>query len=119
MIEQAKEAYTWAAIYTDGSFIAEYEPGCPEGHGFAEVDSTRVKQMRIASNDLHLRSHYIEIPEGATPVFFRRRSIALQPSGGETLPTAHCIGWKQGESAVYLFVFNDGSTLLTNDLQAV
>jgi hypothetical protein len=121
MIEQAKEAYTWAALYIDGSYIAEYEPSCPNGRGFAEVDATRVKQLRIASDDLHLRSHYVEVPEGATPVFFRRRSIALQPVDGQTttLPTVHCIGWKHDDKAVYLFISDNGNTLLTDNLQAV
>jgi hypothetical protein len=66
-------------------------------------------------------SHRVDVPAGATPIFFRRRSVEINPLQGETgnRTTTHCIGWKRGDEAVYLFVFDDGSTLLTNDLQAV
>ncbi len=37
----------------------------------------------------------------------------------ETHKTAHCIGWKRGDEAIYLFVLSDGSTLLTDNLQAI
>lgn len=117
LITQAQETYTWVALDADGGFIAEYDH--PEGRGFADVDGMKVKHLKLDPNNPFLQSHCVEIPDGAIPVFFRRRSIALQPSGGETLPSVHCIGWKKGDTSVYLFVFNDGSTLLTDDLQAV
>jgi hypothetical protein len=112
-----KEAYTWAALYTDGSYIGEYDR--EEGRGFAEVDSVRVKQLRLGSCHSHLHTHYVEVPEGATPVFFRRRRINLVDGQAGPFTVAHCIGWKQGTTAVYLFVGDDGSTILTNNLQAV
>lgn len=108
-----KDVYTWAALYHDGSSIQEYDR--PDGHGFAVVDSAQVKRLTLVSDS---SSHSVTMPAGATPVFFRRRSIALQP-GGDPIPTVHCIGWKRDDSAVYLFIGEDGSTLLTDDLQAV
>jgi hypothetical protein len=115
-----KDAYTWGAIYTDGSSIGEYDD--PGGLGFAAVDSTQVKRLGLLNaSSPHLASHSVDIPPGATPIFFRRRSIELGPIVGEEQgrSTVHCIGWKRGDEAVYLFVYDDGSTLLTNDLQAV
>ncbi len=111
----AKDIYTWCALYQDGTFIGEDDR--PEGRGFAEVDGTRVKQLKIESSVPTLRSHFVEIPAGAEAVFFRRRTIVLNERTERS--TVHCIGWKRGESGVYLFVTDDGSTLLTNDLQAV
>ncbi len=117
-VEKTQDAYTWGAMYSDSTCIAEYDR--PEGRGFAEVDQIRVKELLL----LHLAggtSHSVHIPQGATPVFFRRRSVTISPLAGESTPrpTTHCIGWKRGDEAIYLFVFDDGSTLLSNDLQAV
>lgn len=112
------EAYTWGALYTDDTCIAEYDR--EEGRGFAEVDQARVKTLLLLSLQ-DGASHSVNIPQGATPVFFRRRSIEIDPLQGESTqrPTIHCIGWKKGDEAIYLFVFDDGSTLLTDNLQAV
>lgn len=119
MITQAKETYTWVAICADDSFIGEYDR--PDARGFAEVDGLQVKQLKLESSNPHLRSHYVEIPQGTTPVFFRRRRIEINPLNGQERgrSTVHCIGWKLDNTAVYLFVFDDGSTLLTDNLQAV
>lgn len=110
-----KDVYTWMALYHDESAIQEYDH--PDGHGFAIVDSARVKRLTLASESC---SHSVNVPNGATPVFFRRRGIVVQPGGGQApLPTVHCIGWKHEDKAVYLFVGEDGSTLLTDDFQAI
>lgn len=118
--ERAKEAYTWRVVCTDGSYIGEYDR--KEGRGFAEVSDMQIRTLDlipcIPFDDV---IHRVLIPDGATPVFFRRRSVDVNPLGGEVQPrpTVHCIGWKQGEVAVYLFISSDGNTLLTDDLQAV
>jgi hypothetical protein len=119
MIEQAQDAYTWYALYEDDDIISEHDR--PEGRGFAEVDSTRVKALVLIPSQGTGATHQIELPQDATPVFFRRRSIEIDPLQGESTqrPTIHCIGWKKGDEATYLFVFDDGSTLLTDNLQAV
>lgn len=118
-VAQQKDAYTWIALYRDGGYISEYDR--PDGRGFAEVDSLQVKEMKLESSDMARRSHFIDIPEGAEPVFFRRRSVALNLVDGSSSPvgTAHCIGWKRGEQAVYLFVTDQGDTILTDNLQAI
>jgi hypothetical protein len=116
MIEQAKEAYTWHAVYDDEQTVIDENAE----NSFAEVDQARVKTLLL----LPLQgcvSHCVGIPQGAQAVFFRRRSIELNLMNEQShsRPTVHCIGWKQGDSGVYLFIFEDGSTLLTNNLQAV
>lgn len=112
------DAYTWGVLYTDDTCMAEYDR--EEGRGFAEVDHARVKELLLLSVQGEI-SHVMRVPQDATPVFFRRRSIAINLMQEESSqrPTVHCIGWKRGNETVYLFISDDGSTLLTNDLQAV
>lgn len=117
----AKDTYLWGAVYTDGSLIGEYDR--LEGRGFADVDAARVKELYIfPSASLPWKMHHVRIPSGATPVFFRRRSVAVNLTADEQQShgTTHCIGWQRdGGEAVYLFVGDDGTTLLTDDLEAV
>jgi hypothetical protein len=114
-----QEAYTWYALYKDDDIISEYDR--PEGRGFVEVDQDRVKALVLIPSQVTGATHQVEVPHGATPIFFRRRSITIDPLQGETgnRVTTHCIGWKRGDKAMYLFIHGDGSTLLSTDLQAV
>jgi hypothetical protein len=116
MINQVKDAYIWSAVYGDYTDIFENIE-----NSFADVDQTCVKTLFLLPLQGNRHQHRIDLPQGATPVFFRRRSIEINPLQGATgeRPTVHCIGWKRGDEAVYLFAFEDGSTLLTTDLQAV
>lgn len=118
MINIAKpstDAYTWCATYHDGALIPEYDDDRPDGRGFAEVDSSQVKMLSLSA------AHHVVIPEDAEPVFFRRRWIMVDPNIDEyeTGSVVHCIGWKKSDDACYLFVFDNGSTILTTDLNAV
>lgn len=109
----------WSAYTSTTTCMSEYDH--KEGRGFAETSTLKVKTIEIEPLiPGSLPTHRVDIPDGATPVFFRRRKIELDPNtNSEKRSAIHCIGWKKGDSAVYLFVFNDGSTLLTSDLQAV
>jgi hypothetical protein len=112
-----QDTHTWRATYHDGSFLDEtHAVG-----GFASVDLPCVKTLLLQPLQGIGEAHCVDIPAGATPVFFRRRSVAfsLVDESSEQRPTVHCIGWKKGEEAVYLFIMDDGSTLLTEELQAV
>jgi hypothetical protein len=113
-VMSSRDMYTWNVTYEDGTRIDEYDADRPDGRGWAEVDQARVRRVEIeAYNDL-ITSHVVHIPQNATPVFFRRRFIELGPDG-ESRRTVHCIGF----NFCYLFIFEDGSTLLSTDLQAV
>lgn len=113
---QENDKYTWRISSHDGTQLEEQDAPA----GFASVDQTRVKRLRLVSR-AGIPAHVVTVPDGATPVFFRRRSIALNLTEESSEPqgTVHCIGWKRDEQAVYLFVFDDEKTLLTDDLQAV
>jgi len=118
--EQIKDAYTWRATYRDGTQIHEFDDPESVGRGFAEVDLTQVSRLRLVLPS-GIPAHIVTVPEGATPVFFRRRSLEINLVQEESSqrPSVHCIGWKRGGESVYLFVFENGDTLLSSDLQAV
>lgn len=115
---QAKDAYQWRVTYQDGTTTDEYDELRSDGRGWAEREAKPVQAVTLTQDGVAAQS--IPIPEGAEPVFFRRRFISLDPVTGEGgRKTVHCIGWTHGEEAVYLFVNDNGSTLLTADFQAV
>ncbi len=112
------DAYTWQVTYEDTTSVPEFEGVGTFGRGWAEVDQARVKRLTLVGQG---REYSVHIRSGAIPVFFRRRSltVGIVDGGQVERKTIHCIGWKREQDAVYLFVWDDGSTLLTDDLQAV
>lgn len=116
-----QDTYTWQVQYTDGTLTNEYDEARPDGREWSAREEKSVQSIILLPVEQATEVHSIPIPEDATPIFFRRRSIAFNPNTGEqqSRPTVHCIGWKRNTEAVYLFVFDSGQTLLTNDLQAV
>lgn len=122
MVVPTTDAYHWVVTYQDGTHLQEFDEPGSIGRGFAEIGDQPVKDIWLMRPDPNLNyGHHVTIPDGAMPVFFRRRRIVIDPVDSNVTPqlAAHCIGWKRGAEAVYLFVFDNGSTLLTNDLQAV
>ena len=131
-----RDIYTWRVIFEDGTLVEEYDLERSDGRGFAEIGEKPVKRLELEANNdnnfgyLHdlTTSHSMLIPHGATPVFFRRRRVEINPNTDEIQgsSTVHCIGWKREENegvpykiaAMYLFIYADGSTLVTDDLQA-
>lgn len=115
-----QDAYSWVVQYNDGEILFEDDAE----NGFASVDKEKVHTLVLLPAIKGVVSHCVTTPAGAEPVFFRRRSriIAISAEGIEDErqgQTVHCIGWRKDDEASYLFIFPDGSTLLTNDLQAV
>lgn len=111
------ELHTWRALYSDQSYLDEQDAA----QGFASVDQAQVQSLALIDSKEEKAAHVVDIPESAKAVFFRRRGMTLNITDESVTnrTTAHCIGWQTDTSAVYLFVFEDGSTLLTNDRQAV
>lgn len=114
-ITPVKGAYIWRAMYRDETVVCEENVD-----KFADIDASRVTSLflyPLAGGG----THRVDIPQGAQPVFFRRHplEINVMQASGAWHPTVYCIGWKKDEQSVYLFIFDDGSTLLSNDLQAV
>src|SRR6266568_631595 len=119
---KTKDAYQWRIIYRDGSVTDEFDDTRRDGRGFAERDEKSVSEIVLMTwEPFDDREYRIPIPEGAEPVFFRRRTVIINPNDESMQQgkTRHCIGWKHGDEAVYLFVSDSGETFRTNDLQAV
>ena len=115
----AKDAFTWHFTYHNGIQVPEFDQSRPDGRALADVDMSQVKQLDLDTSDM-LGKHSVVIPDGANPVFLRRRPFVIDSNtGDQTKTTIHCIGWKSEKSECYLFIFEDGSTLLTSDFNAV
>jgi len=117
-----KDVYTWHIIHCDDTETPEFDDARPDGRGFAEADIATAKILLLLPREQCRRAHVVHIPPGAVPIFFRRRTVTINLNNdGEATPepTVHCIGWRRGEKAVYLFVFDDDSSVLSTDLQAV
>lgn len=121
MINTTLDGYVWRVTLANGSEIGEYDENRLDGRGFLEVASQGIRVLEIISLSHPANSHSVLIPEGAEPVFVRRRPLHIDLNQGSqwTGKSAHCIGWRRDDQGAYLFVFEDGSTLLTNNLQAV
>jgi len=111
MIKQ-QETYTWSATLEDGSKIDESDVD-----SFTHIDKNQVSSIALLAEGTIL--HQVNIPDDAYPVFFRRRALTLGPDAQSQDTAAHCIGWLRDGQGVYLFILPDGSTLLTDDLQAI
>ena len=113
--KQSKEAFTWYVAYDDRTTLSEDDASC-----FADVDQAHITELMLLRPE-GWAPHRVEVPHGATAVFFRRRQIVINATGEQesSRPTIHCIGWQRGDDSVYLFVMSDGTSLLTSNLQAV
>lgn len=110
----SQEAYTWAVTYANGVTIAQYDQERPNGRGFLEVPHTNVAALELSGG------HIVAIPVGATPVFFRRHFLVLDPNTGEERrASVYCIGWRRETNGCYLFIRDDGFILLSDNIQAV
>lgn len=114
MIEQQTRQYTWRACYGQSELDELDAP-----NGFSSVDASQVVHLDLL--DQAGRAAYVmQVPFGAQAIFRRRRQRIVN-ADDETLSqqTIHIIGWQSEQSAAYLFLFEDGSVLLSSDFQAV
>ena len=119
-MNRCTDAYMWQVKYRDHTWVAEYTHERPDGRGWAEIEQPRVAFIELLPTREGLPEHGVQVPEGAQPVCFRRRQILLDEAAQDMgRRTIHCIGWKHGVVEVYLFVFDNGTALLTSDFQAV
>src|SRR5882672_1854735 len=96
---RVEDVYQWCVVYRNDVLLHEEDAT----QGFASVKQEQVKLLSLLSL-AGVPSHHVAIPSCATPVFFRRRSIELNPNTNEeAYKTVHCIGWKRGDEATYLF----------------
>lgn len=99
-----------------------------QDHGFAEVDMARVVAVELIPQREDLAHHLVKIDtsRGQRPIFFRRRYINLDPVTFEeqrNRMSATCLGWQNtvngSNVASYTFYFDNGSSLVTDDHNAI
>lgn len=115
------DAWTWIACYDDGSSLMEIEPDGTE-HGFAEVDLARLSAFVLNPMRDGLPAPIVKIDRasGQRPIFFRRRTIALDPALGteEKRSTITVLGWQktvEGKNVKsFVALYEDGSVLISD-----
>ncbi len=128
-----RDLWHWLAVYRDDTTLPEYD-GDGRGHGFHEIDQSRLACFLLLPQRPHLASAVVRLchadgsSNGSRLIFFRRRDHAIamsgphagQPVGPPT--TLHVIGYQRtvaGRNVQALtFLFPDGSVLVSDD-QAV
>lgn len=114
-----RDDYLWRGHYSDQTTIDEIGPdGVPRP--FADIDLSRLKALELIGE----RSYVVPISPGIRPIFFRRRRIETTMDGAEVgRSTITCIGWQKTERGrnvqSFLFLFPDGSSVLSDDRNAV
>lgn len=90
-------------IYGDGEEIER---------GWSIVDQDRVTALYLYPRDsgTGLEPLMLTLPDGAKPILFRRRTLALMSS---TPDTTTCIGWKAPGASCYLWVGDNGRVACT------
>lgn len=124
----ATDGWTWRVHYSDNTMFDEVDPDGTT-HGFKEVDLPRVAIVEWIPVGEGLAGHIVKIDSlsGMRPILFRRRTRIINPNvegdEGTEGPVIHCIGWQKTVQGVnvasYCFLFDDGSSLTTDDYQAV
>ncbi len=115
------DVFTWIACYDDGSSLMEIESDGTE-HGFAEVDLDRLSAFVLNPMREGLPSPVVKIDRagGQRPIFFRRRSIALDPEthGEANRSTITVLGWQktvEGKNVKsFAALYEDGSVLISD-----
>lgn len=119
-----RDAWTWLVVYRDGSMLHECDGQNPHA-AYADIDIEQVDKMALIPLRDGLPQLVVQIAPGMRPIFFRRRLIELQIADGDTVgsQTIHCLGYSTNGNGPrtehFTFVFDDGSTLLSNDRNAV
>lgn len=106
----------WRVRFADGSTFDELGPdGQARGWGQAMEQPSPPDYVDLV--DTTGRTLYVVACQGRRPRFVRRRRLSVSLSGGpsEKGPTVHILGWE----GAWLFVFEDGSHLLSGDFNAV
>jgi hypothetical protein len=123
LCHQCRDHWAWVVIYRDQSMVYECQGSTAPHAAWKDVNPRLVSAITLLPR-LRLAGRHeviVHIPQGSTPVMFRRRQIELNMTGGEqsNTQTIHCLGYEAADHGSYLFVFEDGSTLLTNNRNAV
>ncbi len=122
-----EDSWFWAAHYKDGTHLCEIDS--KGRHAFAEVDQSKLSEFVLIPHKEGLSVHKLKISPTMRPIFFRRRTITVDPNTMEEKgrECVHCLGWQttigRGKSkrniSTYNFIFDDGTVLTSDNHDAV
>lgn len=119
------DVYNWIAYYNDGTILQEIDP---EGdHGFADIDHSKLVQFLLVpqKEGFYPVVVSINVAEGQRLIFFRRTKIDFNITNGTESHRDRitCVGYQQTVQgtnvSVYNFIMPDGTSMLSNDHNAV
>ena len=105
------DVYTWIAHYGDGDHLAE-----TADRPWAEVDQDRLSVIELRPLVAGFAPLALQVPAGAQGFFTRRRSLEIDLGAGVEVgrQTITIIGYVADGRAMYLYIYPDGSQLLTD-----
>jgi hypothetical protein len=102
-------AHTWVAFTADGALHTEHDHGSLRAIP-QESPVVRVGVVATDAPDDSTRHYSVLVPEGGTPICFWRISLTeYQERSAITV-----IGWERDNERTLLWVYDDGSCLLTD-----
>jgi hypothetical protein len=115
------DLWSWLVQYHDETILPECQGTSMPHNAWAKVEKTKVKNIVLVPRKPGLEQVVVDV--GAhSPVFFRRRYKELNISGGQEVSqqNIHCLGYEAADgTGNYVFVFEDGSVLLSTNRNAV
>ena len=107
--------FTWLAHLDNGDAYPEHDAR-GVARGWRDVPHARVTALELVPQRPHLHRVHWEIPRGAVPVLFRRRTVRvhLRTDGHiEDGGTITVLGWESSDAARYVAVWPNGDTRIT------
>lgn len=106
-----RDVYTWHVEYVDGEILTEADAEALGG-AWDHVDNDRVRAIILMPVQSDRQPVIARLPDGATPIFFRRRTRTLETQ--EEQESITCLGWKTDHAASYLWVWDGGKVAMTH-----
>ncbi len=122
---QCPDPWYWVAHYSDGTQLCEYDDDGQ--HGWKEIDQSKLTAFELVPLQEGLVHHILKVSADSRPIFFRRRTISVNINGEVPVETGrdvfHVVGFQktfgkgkhQKSYKCFVFIFQDGSTILTDD----
>lgn len=122
------DPWYWRVVYADGATLDEYDADAPDGRGWASAEAygamrqTRIAQVILIPQRDGLSTHVVTLSDasGDAPAvrFFRRRRVTVSMETGEPVGEAEPVTAIE-LLGIYMFLFADGSIVVSDDLNAV
>lgn len=117
-----QDDYFWIAHYADQTSFDELDPD-GVARPFSAIDQSNLAAFEVVAVK-DGRSFVVPVSHDRRVIFFRRRRIETTMDGDEIgRSTVTCIGWQKTthgrNTQSFLFLFPDGSSVLTDDRSAV